>query len=230
VSYCKDTSLKLAELCCESYDDTHGVISIGDTQVLIRQELDRLYIAFRGTESDSIHDWLSDLDIRKENFNDVPVHKGFKDAYTDVRCSILSRCRSNDINYISVTGHSLGAALAQLCAFDLKCLEFNVDEVYTFGCPRSGGSKFVKKYDNLLSGVSHRVVNNNDIVTRVPTLLRWRHTKNLVYYNRNGTIGKKPFFLGYIKEIYHNMTSFNFGDKFTDHSINDYIKVIKGAK
>ena len=62
--------------------------------------------------------------------------------------------------------HSLGAALATICASRL-----DAHELYTFGSPRVGNRAFVKEMKN--DGIQHyRFVNNNDIVTGVPFPLR----------------------------------------------------------
>ena len=57
-----------------------------------------------------------------------------------------------------ITGHSLGAALATLCASRYG----NVQGVYTFGSPRVGNNGFKEK----LQVKIYRVVNNDDIVAR----------------------------------------------------------------
>jgi len=48
-----------------------------------------------------------------------------------------------------VTGHSLGAALAQLVALRLRVeLKCNVRAVYTYGTPRVGNEDFVRVYES----------------------------------------------------------------------------------
>ena len=48
---------------------------------------------------------------------------------------------------ISVTGHSMGAAVATLCAAHLTYLGYKNFIFYTFGCPRVGDELFVKWFD-----------------------------------------------------------------------------------
>ena len=42
-----------------------------------------------------------------------------------------------------MTGHSLGGALAVLCALDLQDIYGNIN-LYTFGCPRVGNAAFAQ--------------------------------------------------------------------------------------
>ncbi|KAI3791033.1 hypothetical protein L2E82_04576 [Cichorium intybus] len=70
---------------------------------------------------------------------------------------------------ISVTGHSLGAALALLVADDLSTCAKDMPPiaVYTFGGPRVGNRAFTKKLSSQHVKVL-RIVNSKDIITRVP--------------------------------------------------------------
>ena len=84
-------------------------------------------------------------------------------------------------------GHSLGAAIATICAF--RCQQTlalpNPQELHTFGSPRVGCKRYVKHAD-----VKHfRWVHNNDIVTRVPPpWMGYRHGGEEVYLDRHGRI------------------------------------------
>ncbi|KMZ69242.1 Phospholipase A1 [Zostera marina] len=74
---------------------------------------------------------------------------------------------------ISITGHSLGAALSILVADELskkKSTESAPITVFSFGGPRVGNQGFVDQLEK--KGVKVlRVVNKHDVVTRVPGLL-----------------------------------------------------------
>ncbi|CAN0263726.1 unnamed protein product [Laminaria digitata] len=69
---------------------------------------------------------------------------------------------------VFVTGHSLGGALATLATLDhqRRYPEAKVT-MYNFGSPRVGNRAFAKLYDRFV-GDSFRVVNNKDIVARLP--------------------------------------------------------------
>lgn len=51
---------------------------------------------------------------------------------------------------ITVTGHSLGGALAVFCALDLEQIYGNIN-LYTFGCPRVGNTAFAKYQEKKIS-------------------------------------------------------------------------------
>lgn len=71
-----------------------------------------------------------------------------------------------------VTGHSLGGAMATICASRLSAQGMNVEGLYTYGSPRVGDGEFVANLK-----VNHfRFVNNNDAVPKVPPqVFGYRH-------------------------------------------------------
>lgn len=74
---------------------------------------------------------------------------------------------------ITITGHSLGAALAVLSAYDIAELGLNADApvtVYSFAGPRVGNLKFKERCDELGVKVL-RVVNAHDVVPTVPGII-----------------------------------------------------------
>jgi len=84
-----------------------------------------IYVVFRG--SSSIRNWITNLDAYKTPYTSYPacnceVHKGFYNAEQIVIGGIISEVkRLKSISTLSsysvkTTGHSLGAALAQLTA------------------------------------------------------------------------------------------------------------------
>ena len=70
---------------------------------------------------------------------------------------------------IWITGHSLGGALAELCAAQaLFVSKIPVQGVYTFGQPRVGSNDFAAAVNAKLGSGIFRFVNDRDIVARVP--------------------------------------------------------------
>ncbi|GKU88505.1 hypothetical protein SLEP1_g2759 [Rubroshorea leprosula] len=70
---------------------------------------------------------------------------------------------------ITITGHSLGAALATLTAYDIKTT-FNrapMVTVISFGCPRVGNRNFGCELEKQGTKVL-RIVNTDDLITKVP--------------------------------------------------------------
>lgn len=116
----------------------------------------------------------------------VHIHAGFWAAYGKMSQEILQMLTNKEefSGDIVVTGHSLGGALAQLLALDLRMsLGAKVAiALYTFGSPRVGNRAFAKIF-NLAVPRSFRVVFRNDIVTTMPGPPFFVHGKSkLVMY------------------------------------------------
>ena len=140
-----------------------------------------IYIAFRGTQD--IANWISDLDAIKTPYLSYPecncsVHKGFYQAEQKVTSGIvaeLERLRGLYPSYsVKVTGHSLGAALAQLTSMDLFKAGY-ANTVINFGQPRTGDQAYAKFATSKVPTV--RVVHNKDQVPHLPV------TAGMEYYH-----------------------------------------------
>ncbi|RCV36479.1 hypothetical protein SETIT_7G322400v2 [Setaria italica] len=73
---------------------------------------------------------------------------------------------------ITIAGHSLGAALAVLSVYEITCQQWSDDAppmvtAVSFGGPRVGNAVFRRRLEES-GGKVLRVVNSNDIVTKVP--------------------------------------------------------------
>jgi triacylglycerol lipase len=155
----------------------------------IIQSSTKVIVAFRGTEN--MQDVLSDLDWRQVKYPYVPAggqtHRGFTDLYTRaVRVMLLKHLRKlySPGKRLIITGHSLGGALATLCAPDVTAhTGFKRPWVVTFGSPKVGNPAFVAAFHRTV-GDSLRVVNTSDIVPRFPpstTSLAYRHIRRPLY-------------------------------------------------
>jgi hypothetical protein len=83
-----------------------------------------------------------------------------------------------------ITGHSLGGALAILCAQLLERNGITAQAVYTFGQPRVGDCKYAAAYNALLGAKTFRLVYENDLVPHVPLpglLCRYRQNDTEVF-------------------------------------------------
>ncbi|GAE37453.1 lipase family protein [Halalkalibacter akibai] len=127
-----------------------------------------IIIAFRGTESDP--DWIVDAEVSQVPFPYSPsgfVHEGFLTIYESCREAIYNSMKQKVSHKpIIVTGHSLGGALATLCALDLSTVYTDVT-CYTFASPRVGDPLFADSY-NVNLKESNRYVNVFDIVPLLP--------------------------------------------------------------
>ena len=148
-----------------------------DTQFVFKKKDNCIYISFRGTES--FKDVMIDTSISKQTIaydnstSPIRVHKGFYDAYLSVRQVVLDLVGKNyefgDKFFIS--GHSLGGALALICALDIKYHFDFIDEnelfVVTLGQPRVGNESFCNSTNRRLPNY-FRFRNGNDIVPTFP--------------------------------------------------------------
>ena len=177
----------LAKQCAELSARAYVEATINgpqSTQVLI-QVIDGVqFVAFRGSKEprDVLTDaefWRTTL-ITKEGIYEV--HSGFLHAWTAVGVDVMTKV--NRALPVVVTGHSLGGALALLCALQLEKSGFVVAGVYTFGQPRVGNGQFARLYDLALKDRTFRFVHEEDIIPRSPTcFLGFRHCGHLVFLN-----------------------------------------------
>lgn len=164
-----------------------------DTQLFVAASDALVVIAFRGTEPKKLRDWLTDANaVQVAGPFGGRVHAGFSLALGSVWGDLLDclRALQNKAQSLWFTGHSLGAALATLAVARLRDeLDKPVHGLYTFGQPRTGDRVFERAY-NLDSGSrSFRFVNNNDLVTRVPTrLMGYSHVGKFLYFDDQGDL------------------------------------------
>lgn len=142
-----------------------------ETNAYLAEKDNHMVLSFRGTSS--LKDFITDVDIRKTSpdWAEGEIHRGFADALDSVWPDIKEQLGKpgQQQKELWVTGHSLGAALAQLAALRLTRLDYQVRAVYTYGTPRIGNEAFVVYYDNLVGNRTFPHINRNDLVTRVPS-------------------------------------------------------------
>jgi len=131
-----------------------------------------IYVVYRGSQT--IRNWVTNLNAFKTPYTSFPdcncqVHKGFYEAEQSVIGDIVKTVKSlqskNPGYAVKVTGHSLGAALAQLTAMDLVKSGISAS-VYDFGQPRVGDKAYASFSNSKVS--TWRVVHNKDMVPHVP--------------------------------------------------------------
>lgn len=145
---------------------------------------DAVVVAFRG--SMDVRNWLDNLTFFKKRayaqFPGVLVHEGFYWAYRSVAADVLARVTALRQQHprapVLVTGHSLGGAVAAICAFELKHIEKQpVSQLYTFGKPRVGNANFSALLRNDSGMEVYRVTHFRDIVPHLPPqLVGFHHT------------------------------------------------------
>jgi V8-like Glu-specific endopeptidase len=138
-----------------------------------------ILVSIRGTQTPA--EWLADFVPVPVPFPEAPrmglVHVGFAVFYHKVRSTIEAALGKIGANTrITVVGHSLGGAMAVLCAADIErnMAKKNVD-VCTFGGPRTGKIDFRIHFSKEISRC-YRVVDALDIVPHVPSVITgWNH-------------------------------------------------------
>ena len=113
------------------------------------------------------------------------IHQGFYDAWTyDLKASVMSMTEQLIQKHagkpILVTGHSLGAALAQIASIDIATYAKSVSSntliyLYDYGSPRWGNAVLMNYYESLI-GYHFRLVNKHDIVPTIPATYLGTHS------------------------------------------------------
>jgi len=172
-----------------------------DTQCFIVTDDKNLIIIFRG--SSNLDDWITNFKIDKVRHS-FTQHEGFYEAYQSVQSAIFNTASKNKTKNIFIAGHSLGGALASLCAVDLHMLlDTPVTSCYTFGSPRVYDAVSASNINDIMGDRIHRVVNNNDIVTHMPSeKLNFSHIGELAYFEENGTLHVNEDFTWWQKKRY----------------------------
>ena len=145
------------------------VVSVGDSTV----------IAFRGT--DDKPDWVANLNRFTDPTKHGPVHRGFQRAYQRLASQVATLLKKTEAKHIWITGHSLGGALAVLCAYDMaENKGLSIDGLITFGQPLVARPPLSDHIDALLTGKFVHYVNQSDIVPRIPP--SFDYCGSLVWY------------------------------------------------
>jgi len=155
-----------------------GVDGVGTNDV-------QIIVTFRGTQMTEVQPY--------PGYGDTQVHKGFYEAYEavqgDVRQYVANLVAAYPTARLVITGHSLGGALATLCATDLGLVYYPAHKnisLWTIESPRVGNAVaiflyhspysytyciFEQNYVTLLEGllaVSFRITHHYDIVPHLP--------------------------------------------------------------
>ena len=165
------------------------LISVDNTQAWLGQNESSLVLAFRGSESpaslDGFKDWLL---TNARNFLVIPegrigtdfvaagvgarFHRGFMEALNEVweplHAVVEQSMQSSQQRPLWVTGHSLGGAIALLCAWRLHQRFLPVHQICTFGAPMIGNAAAAAAYQREFPGKVYRYVDAHDLVPRLP--------------------------------------------------------------
>ncbi|KAI3510455.1 hypothetical protein L1887_17464 [Cichorium endivia] len=163
-----------------------------------------ILIAWRGTIQTL--EWVNDLDFTlvsgpiifgENNADDPKIHQGWYSVYTtddprspynktSARDQVVAEVKrlvekyKNEEIGITITGHSLGSAIATLNAVDIVCNGFNKPKnmpnkpcpvtTFVFASPRVGDSKFKKVFSSQKDLHALRIRNTLDVVPNYPLI------------------------------------------------------------
>ncbi|MBK9990856.1 MAG: lipase family protein [Verrucomicrobia bacterium] len=163
-----------------------------------------LLIAIRGTNPSSTRDWLTDA---RAGFcrGDAgqPVHIGFQKTWESFSGDIRSFLQGKNPSHIHCVGHSLGGALATLCADYCAANRVGRVSLYTIGSPRVGMEGFANALTEKIGAENiYRISHAADPVTTVP-IYPFCHVP---YKTRNYVVGGTGL---YLNPFAHTMPSYN---------------------
>jgi hypothetical protein len=162
------TGFQLYSIIYDILDDTNGFIGYLPSD-------NSIYVAYRGSES--ILNWITDLDATQTNYTAFPecncdVHSGFYSAEQRALPQVLQDVAAlkaiHPTAAVKTTGHSLGAALATLTAMDLYKAGYTAVQCYNFGSPRVGDKGFSAFAGTLMKNF-WRVTHLKDMVVHNPS-------------------------------------------------------------
>ncbi|MBL8811877.1 MAG: lipase family protein [Planctomycetaceae bacterium] len=125
-------------------------------------------IVFRGTDFNEFQDWFANIQRNAAPTAHGAVHSGFHTAYQHLRDQIREIIGSTGPKHLWITGHSLGGALALLCANDFADEgKLSIDGVMTFGQPLMVDSELAHYLNEKLAAKYVRFVNRQDIIAQI---------------------------------------------------------------
>lgn len=233
IAYQSDPT-KLAQDLAQGGFELLATYDVGVSQGYLARTPDFAVLAFRG--SDTYADWRTNLASGavplKTSLGRVRVHEGFKRAYDligeAVRADLDAKIPEGLGIYI--TGHSFGAAIAQIASAALE--RDNLAACYTFGAPRVGDLAF----DSLVLCPHYRIVNGWDLVSTMPPpfLTPFRHNgdprlmtnvgRPIMRRDRNPIIKLGQTLIGLAYLLFGNQRLFK------DHKLESYLLSIEAVR
>lgn len=120
-----------------------------------------LYIAIRGTDTNSFKESISDLLVSLQVWNrkvrGYKLHNGYAKYGKKLLSEFIDIINEHPDHKIIFTGHSLGGVLAKFCAIecDIPC------ECFTFGAPRLAEAAY---YEETHKAKVFNYININDVI------------------------------------------------------------------
>ena len=162
----------------------------------ILESSETIYVVLRG--SSSVLNWVDDFELRMTSYTsfvdcvDCNVHKGFYKSALAIREKTIDSVARLVQDYprfnVIVTGHSYGAAVAQLLAMEIEQEGVDV-HIYNYGQPRTGDDNYATFVNRRIDGY-WRVTHNKDIVPHVPptNVFGYRHSCREIFEDSAGNL------------------------------------------
>ncbi|KAI4290696.1 MAG: hypothetical protein L6R35_000003 [Caloplaca aegaea] len=148
--------------------DVTGYVAIDNTRALT-------VLAFRGSQS--VRNFVTDANFPATQTDICPsctAHAGFWDSWVEARPGVMAALKtaaaSHPNNRVAVVGHSLGGAIADLAAAEIRKSGVTAD-LYTYGAPRIAGATLSNFISNQNMGGNFRVTHKDDPVPRLPPIV-----------------------------------------------------------
>ncbi|KAL9022101.1 MAG: hypothetical protein Q9185_000719 [Variospora sp. 1 TL-2023] len=148
--------------------DVTGYVAIDNTRALT-------VLAFRGSQS--VRNFVTDANFPARQTDICPsctAHAGFWDSWVEARPGVMAALKtaaaSHPNNRVAIVGHSLGGAIADLAAAEIRKSGVTAD-LYTYGAPRIAGATLSNFITNQNMGGNFRVTHKDDPVPRLPPIV-----------------------------------------------------------
>lgn len=176
------------DLELQTFNLTGTLRSVGnDTQYIYAKGTEFDVLICRGTEG-KLADIRTDAQCPFVTWpagSNCRAHQGFSTQANAILADLKAQSPQAGLQRpLWITGHSLGGALAILCAFQLsKSSGCKLAGVVTFGQPKVGDSVLAQALNQQLLPLYRRYVNQRDIVPKLPPLPDYRHSGQLYYFD-----------------------------------------------
>lgn len=164
---------KIAGYCLKSYPEATETLP-GDLEYLVVEDEDYIVVSVRGSEppfreQNNWKDWITNFRFFPWRDSSVGlVHAGWLKSARRLADRLVSSSYPFRYKKIIFTGHSLGAAIAIICAqMFSKRFDHIIFEVVLFGCPKCF-VLFRPKFNFKVTSYRH----GSDAVTKIPHLYR----------------------------------------------------------
>jgi triacylglycerol lipase len=142
------------------------------------------FVVFQGTDPLLLANWVTNFNFRPDGEG---IHQGFAAALDAAWPDVKDALTRAPAAPLIIVGHSLGGALAVLCARRIRTeLGVTAESVHSFGMPRVGNAAFASAFNEVFGGTTYRLVHGEDIAATVPpSELKFAHVGRILLCPRH---------------------------------------------